>query len=110
MKRGEVWWADLAPPLGRRPVALVSRDEAYRIRDWITVAPVTTRIRGIRVEVELGPEEGLPRRSVANCDSLITIPKAALKTRITLLDAPKIQALNEAIKFALDLPCSGTGS
>lgn len=51
MKRGEVWWADLPPPAGRRPVVLLSRDEAYAIRALVIVAPVTTRVRSIPAEV-----------------------------------------------------------
>lgn len=46
MKRGEVWWADLEPPTGRRPVLLLSRNEAYGVRRLILVAPLTTRLRG----------------------------------------------------------------
>ena len=62
MRRGEIWWAKLAPPVGKRPVLLLSRDEAYAVRELVTVAPVTTRIRHIASEVSLGPEEGLTRR------------------------------------------------
>ncbi len=78
MRRGEVWWANLPAPAGRRPVALVSRNEAYKVRDLIMVAPVTTKIRNIPSEVELGVKDGLPRKCVVNCDSLVTIPKARL--------------------------------
>ncbi len=104
MRRGEVWWAELGPPAGRRPVVLVSRDEAYRIREWVTVAPVSTRIRGIRAEVELGSADGLPRRCAVNLDSLITIRKAWLRRRVTRLSVAKIHEINDAIKFALQLP------
>ena len=61
MKRGEIWWAELAPPAGRRPVLLLSRDEAYSIRELVIVAPVTTRIRHIPSEVSLDLEDGLPK-------------------------------------------------
>lgn len=104
MKRGEVWWANLPAPAGRRPVVLISRNEAYRVRALVTIAPVTTRIRGIPVEVELGPKEGLPRKCVVNCDSLTTIPKNWLQSRIATLSPAKVQEINKAIKFALDLP------
>lgn len=103
MKRGEVWWAELDPPAGRRPVVLVSRDEAYAVRALVTVSPVTTRIRGIPVEVELRPEDGLPRRCVANLDSLVTIPKLQLRQHITTLQPAKVEALDAAIRFALGL-------
>lgn len=104
MKRGEVWWAVLPAPAGRQPVVLLSRDEAYPIRNLVAIAPITTRLRGIPVEVRLGPADGLPRACAINADTLATIPKASLHERITLLDPMKLQALNEAIKFALDLP------
>jgi mRNA interferase MazF len=103
VRRGEVWWAELPPPFGRRPVVLLSRDEAYAIRNQVSVAPVTTRIRGIRSEVPLGPEQGLPKRCVANLDTIGTIPKVALRERIALLLPDKIQAVNSAIRFALGL-------
>lgn len=103
MKRCEVWWADLPPPAGRRPVLLVSRDEAYRVRSQVTVAPVTTRIRRIPVEVPLGPEDGLPKTCVANLDSMVTIAKAALDERVTSLRPEKVRAVGQAIRFALGL-------
>jgi mRNA interferase MazF len=53
MRRGEIWWAELEPPAGRRPVVLLSRDEAYKIRSLIIVAPITARIRRIASEVPL---------------------------------------------------------
>ena len=76
MKRGEVWWAELPPPVGRRPVVLLSRDSAYAVRTSITVAPVTRTTRDIPVEVRLGREDGLPARCVVNLDDLTTIPKS----------------------------------
>ena len=103
MRRGEVWWAQLAPPLGFRPVVLVSRDAAYAARRSITVVPVTTRIRQIRSEVQLGPEDGLPRESVANADDISTVPISSLQRRVGLLDQDKLRALSAAIHYALAL-------
>ena len=104
MRKGEVWWAKLPPPLGRRPVILLSRDEAYTVRSAISVAEVTTRIRGIPVEVVLGPEDGLPKRCVANLDTIVTIRKELLIERITILRNEKIEQIEAAIKFALSIP------
>lgn len=103
MKRGEIWWAELPKPAGRRPVVLISRDEAYEVRELVTVAPVTTRIRNLPVEVPLGKAEGLPKQCVINLDTITTIPKKYLAERICLLSEEKIEALNQAISFALDL-------
>jgi mRNA interferase MazF len=104
MRRGEVWWAELPAPLGRRPVVLLSRDEAYAIRKAITVAEVTTTMRGIPVEVALGPEDGLPKRCVANLDTIVTIRKELLSERIAILRNDKIEQINASVKFALALP------
>lgn len=103
MKNGEVWWARLKPSAGRRPVVLLSRDEAYPVRMAVTVAPLTATVRGIAVEVSLGTEDGLPKACVANCDSLLTIPKAYLESRITRLSERKIDEIHKAIRFALDM-------
>lgn len=103
MKRGEVWWADLPKPVGRRPVVLLSRDEAYGVRNAVTVAEVTINIRNIPVEVQLGKEDGLPKRCVVNLDTIITIRKVLLLTRICSLNQERISAINDAIRFALAL-------
>jgi mRNA interferase MazF len=103
MRRGEVWWAQLPLPVGRRPVVLLSRDEAYAVRNAITVAEVTSTIRGIPVEVELGPEDGLPKKCVINLDTIVTIRKDLLIERITILRDEKIEQIDTAIKFALSI-------
>ena len=103
MRRGEVWWAELPPPLGRRPVVLLSRDEAYGVRNAVTAAEITTTVRNIPIEVALGKREGLPKPCVVNLDTIITIRKDLLKERISLLPGDKIEAINAAITFALGL-------
>jgi mRNA interferase MazF len=103
MKRGEVWWVDLPAPAGRRPAVLLSRDAAYRVRAAITVAPVTRTIRNIPVEVILDRSDGMPARCVVNLDDITTLPKVLIKQRITALSTEKIQQVDKAIRFALDL-------
>lgn len=103
MRRGEAWWADLPEPAGRRPVVLLSRDEAYGVRELVTVAPVTTRIREIPVEVPLGPADGLDRACVVNLDTITTLPKIDLDERIVRLGAQRQAEIDEAIHFALGL-------
>jgi mRNA interferase MazF len=103
MMRGEIWWADLPPPSGRRPVLLLSREESYSVRDFIIMSPLTTRGRGLRTEVNLGPEDGLSRRSVANLDVIITESKKRLQERIAVLSREKLLAVEDAIRFALGM-------
>ena len=103
MKRGEVWWAEMPQPAGRRPVVLLSRDSAYQVRASITIAPITRTIRNIPVEVVLDQKDGLPARCVVNVDDITTIPKSLIKQRITMLSVQHIQQIDDAIRFALNL-------
>ena len=103
MQRGEVWWANFARPMGRRPVLLLSRDAQYAVRSSLTVALITRTIRNVPVEVPLDESDGLPARCVVNVDELITIPKASLDARITLLPPEKMDRVQEALLFALAL-------
>ena len=66
-------------------MVLVSRESVYESRSSVTVAPATTRIRWIRVEVPLGTEDGMPRGSVVNVDDLVTISQDSLEEFITHL-------------------------
>ena len=79
MKRGELWWAIIDK---RRPVVLLSRDEAYEVRSNVVVAPISTTIRSYAVEVKSGRREGLDHTSVINCDWITTIRKDQLERRI----------------------------
>jgi len=103
VRRGEIWWADLAQPIGHRPVVLLSRDSAYSFRDKVIVAPITGRIRNIPAEVNLVPKEDLPRTCVANLDSINTIEKASLREFVAMLRDEKLAELDEAIHYALGL-------
>jgi mRNA interferase MazF len=67
------------------------------------MAPLTTRIRGIPVEVAVGPEDGVSRWSVVNLDEITTIRISTLGRRITTLSADKMDEVNRAIRFALAL-------
>ena len=84
-------------------MVLLSRDDAYSVRSLVIVAPVTTRIRSISSEVLLGPADGMPRDCVANLDTITTIPKDCLQSRLTTLSASKVQQIEGAIHFALGM-------
>lgn len=94
----------MPPPSGRRPVVLVTRDSAYAYRSSVNAVEITTRVRSLPTEVLLGRPEGLPRPCAANADNLVTIPKTWLESRIAALPAPKVAAVEAAIRFALALP------
>lgn len=103
MLRGDIWWATLSPPYGARPVALLSRNRAIQVRSLVTVAVVTSVVRGLPTEVPLGPPEGLPKSCVVNVDVLLTVEKAVLGRRICALTPGKLRELERAVRFALAL-------
>lgn len=103
MKQYELWWAELPAPIGRRPVLLLSRNQAYRILKRVTVAEISTTIRNIPVEVELGSEEGLTRASVANVDNLHAVAITRLSSKIGELSDERAWEVERAVGFAFDI-------
>jgi len=100
LKRGEVWWAKVDK---RRPVVLLSRNEAYAVRSLVITAPATTTIRAYAVEVKIGRREGLAHECVLNCDWLVTLPQEDLLERAGVLSGAKLRQLDDALRFALGL-------
>jgi mRNA interferase MazF len=84
-------------------VLLLSLDNAYAVRRSVTIAPITTRTRGLPVEVALGEEDGLPRASVVNADDITTVRKMLLSQQIATLSVQKMAEVKSAIRFALAL-------
>lgn len=103
MRRGEVWWAELPPPVGPRPVVILTRNSVLSSIQSVVVALVTRTARGIPTEVRVGRNEGLRRPSVVSADNLLTVPTARLTRQIGALARPRIDELNQALKFALDI-------
>ncbi|HEX6393862.1 MAG TPA: type II toxin-antitoxin system PemK/MazF family toxin [Acidimicrobiales bacterium] len=104
VERGDIIWADLGPPAGRRPVCVLTRDAAIAVLTALTCAPITRTIRGIRSEVEIGPAGGLPDQSVISCDNLITVPTAFFdEERVGQLDLETRIRLDQALRYALDI-------
>ena len=103
MRRGEVWWADMPKPAGRRPVVLLSRNRSIEVREYVIVAEVTRTVRDIPTEVRLGREDGLPAACVVNLDVINTVPKRTLASLITVLNPAKQTEIKQALHFALDL-------
>ena len=102
-RRGDIYLAALPDPVGCRPVLLVTRLAAIEVRSAVTVAPITRTIRGIPSELPLGARHGLKKDSVANCDSLQTIPKGALRRRMGSLPSDDLATLDRALRFALEI-------
>jgi mRNA interferase MazF len=84
-------------------VVIVTRGVAIPFLRNVVVAQVTSTIRGLPTEVPLGPEQGLARDCVVNCDNLFTVPKAELVSRRGSLGPEQLARLREALASALEL-------
>ena len=102
MTRGDVYDVDW-PGLGLRPAVIVTRPTAIEFLANVTVVLVTTRVRDLPTEVELGETNGLLEGSVANCDNMLTIPKTALAAHRGSLGPAEQHALDRALRTALAL-------
>jgi len=79
-QQGEVWWAEAEDK--RRPVLVITRDEAIAVLTHLIVAPVTRTVRGIPTEIELGPAENLPVACAASFDNMQPIRQSLLTGRV----------------------------
>ena len=83
---------------------ILTRTPALRYLSKCIVAEVTSTIRGIVVEVQLGPDEGLSRPSVANLDNLHVVPLEQLRRRAGALAATRHVEVKRALGHALAWP------
>jgi len=86
-----------------RPVLVLTREVVRPHMNTVTIAPITTTIRGLSTEVPLGPANGLEEPCVVACDHVTTIPKAALGRQIGHLLDEQEAKLTVAIHAAFDL-------
>jgi mRNA interferase MazF len=86
-----------------RPVLILTRELVRPYLSTVTVAPITTTIRGLSSEVPVDRANGLSGPSVVSCDDLATIPVEALGEQIGVLLDHQESKLSEAIQAAFDL-------
>lgn len=103
MKRGEVRWYKFAGPDKKRPVVILTRDSILEYLGEVTVAPVTSTIRGIPSEVLLSEEDGMRRDCAVNLDHVQTVSKKKIGSLVTTLHEERLGEIRNAIAFALGL-------
>lgn len=86
-----------------RPVLLLTREEVRAVRQLITVAPITSTVRGLSSEVAVGQRNGLDHNSVVNLDTITTIPRELLVRPIGALLADQERDLTRAFHASFDL-------
>jgi mRNA interferase MazF len=108
MRRGEIYRTrERIPESGFKPgfYVVASRDFIAQNEDISTVicAPVYSEVLGLRSEVMLTREDGLPQESAVRCDFLTLMFKAKLTHFVATLSSTKVRQLDAALKYALDL-------
>jgi mRNA interferase MazF len=86
-----------------RPVLVLTREIVRPHLNRVTVAPITTTIRGLSTEVPVGAPNGLDHDSVVTCDNIVTVPSSLLGRHVGYLFNAQEQQLAEAIRSAFDL-------
>jgi len=99
--RGEVAWLELEQE-GRRPVVVLTREEAIPRLKNVVVALVTRTIRGIDTEVQIGPADGMPVECAISLDNLRTVPRALITESITRLDAARMSDVCQALSRSVN--------
>lgn len=86
-----------------RPVLVLTRELVRPHLARVTVAPITTTVRGLSTEVPVGRANGLQTEGVVSCDNIVTVPATALGRQIGFLLPAQEDALTAAIHAAFDL-------
>jgi mRNA interferase MazF len=101
IERGEVRLCRFPPPDKERPVLVLTRASAISYLTRVTVAPITSAIRGVPSEIALGPEDGMRQACVINLHNLVTIRQEILGRRLTQLNSRRMSEVCSALSFAL---------
>lgn len=99
--RGDVRLYNFAPPDKSRPVVVLTRDSAITYLGTVTVAPVTSTIRGVPSEVLLNEEDGMKAPCAVNLHNPVTVTQERLGRRVGQLSALRMGEICAALRFSL---------
>jgi mRNA interferase MazF len=99
--RGDVRLYSFAPPDKKRPVVVLTRDSAIAYLSTVTVAPITSAIRGVPSEVVLNEEDGMKAPCAVNLHNAVTISQDRLGKRVAQLSSLRMNEICAALRFSL---------
>ena len=105
ISRGDVRLYQFAPPDKKRPVVVLTRDSAVAYLTTVTVAPITSTVRGVPSEVLLDEEDGMKSACAVNLHNIVTVAQTRLGRRIARLSASRLSQICGALRFSLG--CDG---
>jgi mRNA interferase MazF len=105
MTRGEVRLVRFRPPDKERPALVLTRQSSIKLLTRVTVAPITSTVRGVDSEVMLGVVDGMKRPCAVNLHNLITVHHSIVGRCLATLTAGRMREVCAALAFALG--CEG---
>jgi mRNA interferase MazF len=99
--RGDIRLYNFAPPDKKRPVVVLTRDSAIPYLSTVTVAPITSAIRGVPSEVVLYEEDGMKAPCVVNLHNPVTVSQERLGKRVAQLSPMRMCEICAALRFSL---------
>ena len=105
-KRGEVYWVALDPTVGTeikktRPAVIVSNNSCNRFGARVVVLPLTSNVESLYPGEAAITVAGKPARAIG--DQIRSLDKSRLRTRIEMLNADQLRAVDDALRITLDL-------
>lgn len=107
MRQGDVYWLTFAAPNKRRPVVILTRNSAIPYLTDLTIAPITSSMRGITTEVLLTTADGMLTDCVISLDNIQTVRKTQLGRFLTSLSPELMGDVRSAIEFAFNFEALG---
>lgn len=99
--RGDVRLYRFASPDKKRPVVVLTRDSAIGYLATVTVAPITSTIRGVPSEVVLSEEDGMKAPCAVNLHNAVTVSQARLGRRVVQLSSLRMSEIGASLRFSL---------
>jgi mRNA interferase MazF len=99
--RGDVRLYGFAPPDRKRPVVVLTRDSAIAYLSSVTVAPITSTVRGVPSEVLLGEDDGMKSECAVNLHNMVTVSQAKLGKRVARLSTARMDQVCGALRFSI---------
>jgi mRNA interferase MazF len=100
VNRGEIRWYTYRPPDKRRPVLILTRPDVIDSLNEIIVVPATRTIRGLKTEVLLSPEDGMPLICALNFDHIALAQRSRLGPVLCVLPDQRWAQIREALLIA----------
>lgn len=103
MIQGDVYWYKFKEPNKERPVLILTRTDVVSLLNFVTVAEITTTLRGHDAEVWLDESDGMREECTVNLTNIQTVLQTKIGAYITHLSPERMSEVRQAIEFIFNL-------